>query len=38
MQHSMMVRALEQKDEVGVKKAIRADIDAAYHLLIKLVD
>jgi len=38
MQHSMMVRALEQKDEAGVERAIRADIDAAYHLLMKLVD
>lgn len=38
MQHSMMLRALEQKDELGVERAIRADIDAAYRLLMKLVD
>jgi DNA-binding GntR family transcriptional regulator len=38
MQHSMMVSALEKKDEQGIEIAIRADIDAAYHLLMKLVD
>ena len=38
MQHGMMVSALEQQDEVGVERAIRADIDAAYHLLVELVD
>jgi DNA-binding GntR family transcriptional regulator len=38
MQHSMIVSALEQKNEVRVESAIRADIDAAYHLLKNMVD
>ena len=37
MQHSMIVKALERRDEAAVERAIRADIDAAYHVLLKLV-
>jgi DNA-binding GntR family transcriptional regulator len=37
-QHMMMVEALAKRDEERVEQAIRADIDAAYHVLLKMVD
>jgi DNA-binding GntR family transcriptional regulator len=35
--HQKMIDCLREKDENGVRKAIRADIEAAYHALLKLL-
>ncbi|MDO8353589.1 MAG: GntR family transcriptional regulator [Aestuariivirga sp.] len=37
-QHQVMVDALKLRDEVQVERAIRADIDAAYGILVDLVE
>ena len=35
--HQTMVDCLREKDEIGVSNALRADIEAAYDVLLKLL-